>query len=118
MDCMKGSRASKDGECERLICEHNRSSFETCQWALHCPCNSFWKPVGEKQILKEGDPAPTVDAAKGEYLLVHEEKEGIFEGEGDDKKLKMDDKGMPEYTLVMEYQPYTCHKCVWLIFHY
>jgi len=39
MDCQKGSKANLDGECEKLICDHNKSPFETCQIQVHCACN-------------------------------------------------------------------------------
>lgn len=39
MDCQKGARANEFGECEKLICDHNKSPFETCDIAVHCACN-------------------------------------------------------------------------------
>lgn len=50
---MKGAVANEEtGKCERLICEHNKSAFETCQTAVHCACN-------HKIVELEGDELTT-----------------------------------------------------------
>jgi hypothetical protein len=39
MDCQKGAHANENGECEKLVCDHNKSPFETCQIQVHCGCD-------------------------------------------------------------------------------